>query len=319
METANPLSQPPPLLLEAAGIRRFGWQAAVGVFLGVATMFAGSRIVQQGPQLLLPGGVVSLAGWAIVLWGSVNYMRWKGYSGWFGLFGYLLLPGLIVLLCFPNRRHRASLGMDQTETNAPSGAVSDKDLQPGYRFLLILAPLGLVCALLVGFVRYVRADASAAEWIRVAPPGLGYEALMPGVPRFERKVQEVPGGQVEVHKATVVRSKGAMLMIVSLSMPEDAARLLGGPDKLLGVGRQDVLAAARGTIQSERQLVMKGRAGLELDVLRDGGANVKARIWATESRIYELTAYGSQLRLTSDDVRKFFESFRLTDKPIAEP
>jgi hypothetical protein len=89
-----------PLL--ALQVRRWT-NAEMGVLGGMVLMFVGSGLSQQGPELFLFGTAVSLGGWGLMIAGAVNYLKWKGYSGWFGLLGLMLLPGLIILACFPNR------------------------------------------------------------------------------------------------------------------------------------------------------------------------------------------------------------------------
>jgi hypothetical protein len=71
----------------------FESRANFGVLGGIVIMYLGSAIGQQSRELLVLGIPASLGGWALLIWGSANYMRSKGYSGWFGLFGFLLLRG----------------------------------------------------------------------------------------------------------------------------------------------------------------------------------------------------------------------------------
>src|SRR5579863_2619648 len=116
------------------------FRANLGVGCGILLMFFGSAVVQsaQGTEGgLLAGLLISLGGWTWMILGCVNYMRWKGYSGWFGFFGYLLLPGLIALACFPNKRKRI-LQKQEPERIAEMEAVSQEDQRSGARYLLTL-------------------------------------------------------------------------------------------------------------------------------------------------------------------------------------
>jgi hypothetical protein len=84
----------------------FKFNASLFVGCGIPLMFLGSLISKEGGLSIVLSIFTFVLGWASLIWGCVNYFRWKGYSGWLGLFGYLLLPGLIVLVCFPNNRNR---------------------------------------------------------------------------------------------------------------------------------------------------------------------------------------------------------------------
>jgi hypothetical protein len=298
---------------------RFKTTASVGVGGGIITMFLGGGLAQQGLDWLLVGSEVSLGGWALLIWGCVNYMRWKGYSGWFGLFGYLFLPGLIILACFPNRRGR----IPQThgsEHAAKVGAYSMEDQGSGYRFLLTLVPLVVLFVGFRGFLASVESNIEATEWKEVAHPLISFQALMPGTPRLEDKTQETPAGKVEVYKFTVEpKGKRELFMIVAVRFPEAVAEELGGKEKLLELGRQDLLTASQGQLQSERPIVLGSVPGLELEVLPPKGAIIKARIYATRNQVIQVTVHVPKIRLASEDVQKYFDSFRLSAEPGAAP
>ncbi len=202
--------------MQDARLKQFSRTASLGIVGGIVMMFMGSGVSQQGPELFLVEGAILLGGWALMIWGCVNYMRWKGYSGWFGLFGYLLLPGLIILVCFPNRRTRIPQ-MHQSEYISKTAAVSGE-----YRFLLAVAPLGIIFIVLSGFVHRVRSNTDAAEWEQVAPPGMGFEALVPGTPRLEQQTRETPAGRVELHKFTVTpKGKKKLIAFVVRRLPSE--------------------------------------------------------------------------------------------------
>jgi len=297
----------------------FKFSANLGVGCGILLMLLGSALAQGGEGRLLVGSFILLGGWAWEIWGCVNYMRWKGYSGWFGLFGYLLLPGLVILFCFPNRRKRISQ-VHRPESNAEMGAVLQEDQGSGQRFLLAIAPLGVLLILLCGVLLVFPSNIDSAEWKEVALPEIGFQAYMPGTPEHQQNIRDTPTGKVELHKYAVQpKGKKELFMIVSTRFPEDVGRRIGGTEKLLELGRNDVLSASQGQLKSERQIVLNGCPGVELEVLPPKGAVIKVRIYAKKSQVIQVSVHVPQARLSSADVQKFFDSFKLSAEPDAEP
>jgi hypothetical protein len=292
------------------------FNANLGLGCGVVLMFLGSGVTKSTEDGLLIGLPIAVGGWAWAIWGCVNYMRWKGHSGWFGLFGYLLLPGLLILACFPKRRKRllAAHTPDQIDELA---SLSRADRRPGYRYLLTLAPLGVACVALAAWMSTIASNVDVAQWQPLAPPGLAFQALMPGSPRIERQTPGGPGSGVEVHKFTVTpKGKGDMFMIVAIQYPEDLIQQLGGSQQLLELGRQDLLAASGGEIKNEKQINLSGHPGIELEIIPPKGASIKARVYATENRLYQVLVHVPRIRLASADVEKFFDSFQLSAEPV---
>lgn len=78
----------------------------IGVGVGFVIALGGRLLVgtaHQNQGLLIIGGILSLIGTVIFIWGCVNYAQGKGYSPWLGLLGLLSCLGLIVLVVLPDK------------------------------------------------------------------------------------------------------------------------------------------------------------------------------------------------------------------------
>jgi hypothetical protein len=303
---------------------RFKLWGSVGVGAGLAAMFTGSAISQQGPESFLTGLVISVAGWSSLLLGCVSYARWKGYTGWLGLLGYGLLPGLIILVCLPNRRRRLT-GQPQSAVTPEPGtivaqeALAAADRTSGSRYVFILIPLAMLFASVVARVLSVKANLDTTLWQNVASSEDEFAVLLPGTPEVVKNVlQETPAGNVELHKYSVMpEGRKELYMIVVNRFPDDVGRTIGGASGLLELGRKDVLESMGGRLKSERPIELAGCPGLELEVLPPEGAIQKCRVYAARNALYEVCVHVPQFRLASRDVQKFFDSFTLTAKPSA--
>ena len=72
----------------------------IKIALGLIGIFGGGRLLPAGEVVQ---SVVVLTGSVVFIWGCVDFMRSKGYSGWWGALGLIPYLGLIILVLMPNR------------------------------------------------------------------------------------------------------------------------------------------------------------------------------------------------------------------------
>jgi hypothetical protein len=255
-----------------------------------------------------------LCGWASMIWGCVNYARFKGRSGWLGLFGYLFLPGLLLLVVLSNRRK----ALEASGSSEERERLSAYDRRPGYRYLLTLLPIPLI--LVAGGVAVVLAATSPIdpkEWQQIDHPELGFRALMPGTPK---QVHEKQQGDIEIDRFTVrTRGDREAYAIVSTRIPPLAALLMGGPAKILDLNRQQVIEASKAAIKDEHEINLMGHPGRELVLVPAKGLPARLRMFVVKNQLLQVSAQVPIERLQSDDIAKFLDSLEVTAPPPDPP
>ena len=69
-------------------------------FVGIGTLLLFFRNL-IGQEI---GAVFALVGFVLFIIGCFNYAKAKGYNSALGLFGFLWLLGLLILVCLPDKR-----------------------------------------------------------------------------------------------------------------------------------------------------------------------------------------------------------------------
>jgi len=155
------------------------------------------------------------------------------------------------------------------------------------------------------------------EWQPLSRPDLGFQAKMPATPRSVQDTQDAGRGLVVRNKFIAEpKGKNEVYVIESvriLSMKN--TKLMAGTEKLLKLGKNDLLGTYKGEIQSEIRIPPDPYPGLGLEILQANGSVVIAEIYARGNQVFELYAQVPKSRLASGDVKKFFDSFNISNEP----
>ncbi len=81
-------------------IKKHKYNSNIGVGVGLLISVIGGSMESDF------GGFLALLGYAMVIWGCIEYAEYKGYSWKVGLLGLLSVLGLIILVCLPNKNKK---------------------------------------------------------------------------------------------------------------------------------------------------------------------------------------------------------------------
>lgn len=177
-----------------------------------------------------------------------------------------------------------------------------------------LAVLGVPLAALIGSVGKI----DPSEWKEFAPPGGRCAALMPGSPKHINTKANSPVGPIDCEQFVVERSRGSLAFFVAFSdVPAHAVRVGTDQDVLNGM-RDGAASSAKGQVVSESAIVLSGYAGKELEIRMPGNTVIRARHYVVQRRMYQVMVASTNGRPADDDVKKFFDSFKLTGTPAAK-
>jgi hypothetical protein len=123
--------------------------------------------------------------------GAASYMKRKGYSGWFGLLGLILLLGLIILAFFPNR---------MTDIGSPFRSQTKKTLWPVFIaavavVLLMVLPMSAFLLLPLLLPQPAHAPITTV-WATIASEPPKFTVEMPANPKRQVITKKGPQGGV---------------------------------------------------------------------------------------------------------------------------
>jgi hypothetical protein len=131
----------------------------------------------------------------------------------------------------------------------------------------------------------------------------GFSILMPGTPTTE--THTAPNGKITRLVQVEVPDGAFMVAQVDLGTdrPREASAVAQGLAKKYG-----------GTVLTESEFTVGGTTGkeFELHVSQPRKGYLSARVVTVNSELYQLLVLGTHAHVKDPDVKKFFESFRLT-------
>ncbi|HEV2800258.1 MAG TPA: hypothetical protein VGW12_07165 [Pyrinomonadaceae bacterium] len=159
----------------------------------------------------------------------------------------------------------------------------------------------------------------ASAWQTFAPDGAGFSISLPGMPeeatRAGRESGQLNGG-LRSYRLTA----GGVKFEVSRTgqLPEELFNQPGASDKFFtGASQGITMALARSNAQikfklaSEEAVSLDGYEGREYEFEADGHYSV-ARIFLVERTVFALSIIGPRSEATPETVRRFLDSFALT-------
>jgi hypothetical protein len=185
---------------------------------------------------------------------------------------------------------------------------------------IIALPLALAAAVLAG------APAHAGEdWTEFRSNPGGFSVLLPGAPRYFKKVVNEASGPTPVHNYAATDHPNVFL-ISYLDVPADAVNVLGA-DYILQNFKAGFLRSDRLRVLSERSVTVQGARFKELRFAGSRGpARGVCRFGVLGSRLFNLSVTSPNGSGDGEAAARFFGSFRTLSeesaragKPAAKP
>ncbi len=150
------------------------------------------------------------------------------------------------------------------------------------------------------------------DWREVTSAGGRYTVLMPAQPEHAQR-EVVVGGVALALSMASVRKEGMAFGAAYAEIPDGYARRA----ELPAAARDALVRNIGGRISADREVRIKGAVGREF--LADGSVGgqpmrLAARVFAGDSRFYQVVLVGQSDRLDKADAALFLGSFRLTEK-----
>jgi hypothetical protein len=185
----------------------------------------------------------------------------------------------------------------------------------------VLALLGLVLLLGCGGIIGAVIWAGGPKWREYRSPAGGYTVDLPADPRPDMAQIAAKHGPVQpgvTYEGTILLGRLEEYSVVYTDIAPDV-RAANTDDRLLDLmtdGIKNAEPPAR--IRSSKNVTVSGYPGRELEI-DAGGQHLLARVVVTRTRLYTVISGGPLTAANEPRVRRFVESFMLTNPRPADP
>ncbi len=158
----------------------------------------------------------------------------------------------------------------------------------------------------------LAAGCHKANWQAFSPAGGNFSVLMPGEPADKSRTQDSPSGQATTH-LYIYSTNDAAYAVSYTDRPASTAG--DDPQQFLNRLRDAQAAKSGGKLLAESPIRLANAwPGLELRASvsqGDGKHAMRTRMYLVNKRLYQVLVILPQDQLSSPDVEKFLDSFKL--------
>lgn len=170
---------------------------------------------------------------------------------------------------------------------------------------------GIIVAVLIATVIAHYDDFLPYRWQSYSAPDGSFSAQFPTKPGAEdQQVELATGGTVLTHQIVATPAKTTSYNITYF---EDRRLANGSAEEVLNSARDGSVSRVQGNVVSEQRLEVEGHPARDLEVHARGNSTLSMRMIAVRGRLFMLMVEDTaRQRVDSKNVRKFFDSFKLS-------
>jgi hypothetical protein len=199
-----------------------------------------------------------------------------------------------VALCHVTRLH----GLDTRVVGSLYRGVSKEDSVTRKLSILLVVLVALLACKKAEFKTFTSQDG-------------GFSVLMPGEPKEESKTTQTASGPIQFKMFSVELGSGSIAYIVAYNDYPQALIDRSNPATILDGAMEGAAGGSKSNITSKTDVLLGGHPGREFTAKLAGGFDYASRVFLVKERLYQVNVVCEPGKVSADDKRKFFESFKL--------